>query len=347
MKNTIKRWVRSASFVLVAAAAQPAFSSAEVIDHTGDTTLSVALDLTENTQINSYNGIVEYTPTWGNIHGYNLTLGGNGNIAFSGNLSGTGTVATTGSVGVHFRAPLNTSGAVIVGGGGQVRFGGGISSASALTLGGSGSALFEGAVNLTGDIVASGSGTAVFTKIVNAARFIQSGSGTTEFAGSANAYISDFDVLNGTVVFNQAAGAIVQGADITVSGSGKLVFQNNDFQTPSWGTLSLGDGGLIALNGTSQYFGNLHVSGEAYIDFGFTEFSALHVGSISFAPDAILYIRNYKEGDVLGSNINPVIYSNIQLIPPAPVPEPSTYWLIIAGLLGLTLLLKRGRTTRP
>ncbi|HTJ78599.1 MAG TPA: PEP-CTERM sorting domain-containing protein [Rariglobus sp.] len=272
--------------------------------------------------------------------GKNLTLAGSGDITVNNQLNGAGTVTTSGSG----ARTLN-----------------GYTSAGTFNIGGSGTTAFTGEVNASSGINITGSGNVTFSGQIDNGTLTLNGTGTTTLSGSGSKNISSTVVNSGTLVMAQTGGGDSINGSLTVNNGGTVSFSGND-QIPAWQTVTLNAGSTLLLGNTSQTFTNLVITGDSVIDFGGSG-STINLSSISVTNNAILTIVNWNNAvDTFTSNTNAssqavqIYYADTgtsgtyttgsgAITPATPVPEPTTYGLLLTGAsVTLVTWLRRRRT---
>lgn len=272
--------------------------------------------------------------------GQALTLDGSQAITVNNQLNGLGTLANTGS---------------------GDRTYGGYTSATTFNAGGTGTSNYNAQVNVTTVNVTSG--THLFNDTVNVTTLNING-GSTSLTGSASKNIAGTVVNGGTLIMAQTGGGDAINGTLVVNDGGTVVFQG-DNQIPAWTTVTLNEDSTLDLGNTEQTFAQLIINGDSVIDFGDSG-SQLNVtyGGISIANGITITIVNWdaSNGDLFaGSNPgDPVV--NIQyadnegniyatgtwgggvITPGGPVPEPSTYGLLLLGGGAAFVALRRRRT---
>ncbi len=307
--------------------------------------------------------------------GGTLTLGADGTTTISGNVNVSGGVVIDNRGTTNIASSLNLgSGSLTIAGdstahltGSQVNASGGIvisdnanaSITNSLNLGGanislssSGVIALSGAQINVGNIAVSGTGSSTFSTQINASSFTQTGSGTTTFSGTGNNYFGSVSLQGGTVIANQSGGAAFYTNNLTVDNV-ELKFESSN-QVPTWTSVTLEDNVTLYLNGTTQNFDQLVITGNSIIDFGNGN-GSLNVGSLVIDPLAQLTILNWsaENTDVFNAHVDPAAsqpnivfgsgssgswdpYSG-NITPGSPVPEPAAYGFLLmsASLLGL------------
>jgi len=130
-----------------------------------------------------------------------------------------------------------------------------------------------------------------------------------------------------------------------VSGSGNLSFAGSN-QLTAWTNLTLGAGGTLSLNGTTQSISSLTVTGNSVIDFGGGS-STLSIASLTLTGSATLTVENWNQSvDNFYANLNPgsstlasIVFQpgnqtagwNSGTDKIAPTPEPSFYGVVCVG----------------
>jgi fibronectin-binding autotransporter adhesin len=324
---------------------------------------------TANTGALSFSNIVTFGS---NI----LTIAGASNSTFNNQVVGSGSLVTSQSGTATFNGQVNnSSGTVSVTGtgptvfNGQVTSDGGFSTSGSgsvsvtnslqlgsgnLTLGGSGTTNLTGAAINAGNISITGTGNQTISSVVNSSSFSQSGSGTTTISGSASNFPGTTTITGGKVVLANTSGNAL-GSAVTVSGSGDLVFGANN-QLPSYANVTLGTGGTLNLNGTSQTLNSLTVTGNSVIDFGSS--ASLTLSNLDLTGSSTLTVEGWTGStDSFDASLNPGSSSLASVVfepgnqtatwgsgSITPTPEPRLYGILCVGFsLGALVLLRSGR----
>ena len=277
-----------------------------------------------------------------------LTLSGSGNRTFGSqtsattvNIQNTGTNAFNGQLNV---TTLNLSS-------GTSSFANVQAGSGGINIGGTANANFTGPVTGgSGGINVTSSGNINFSGSINSGTLTLNGTGTTTLSGSESKNTGAVVVNSGTLVLAQTGGGDAINNSLTVNAGGTVVFTGNN-QVPEWQTVTLNEGGSLYLGDTSQTFASLVITGDSVIDFG-TGGSALNItyGGITIANDITLTIVNWNNSTDVFAGANPgsavvnVQYADSsghvyatgtwgggQVTPGSPVPEPSTYGLLMLG----------------
>lgn len=363
---------------------------------TGDTVFSSqqgTLTLSQSVAQGNYDLTLQGAGNW------NVTGALNSNRSGTLYLSGNGTTSVSGAVNVNGGVVIDNSGTTNLSGnlnlgsgsltiqgdstanltGGQVNASGGIAIAgnananisntlnlggADLTLSSAGIIALSGSQINVGDITLSGSGSTTFATQINADSFTQTGTGTTTFDGTGNNYFGSVSLEGGTVVSNQNGVAFFTN---NLSLDNVVLDFGADTQIPEWASVTLGDNVSLLLNGTTQMWDNLVITGNSVIDFGNGN-ANLAIGSLTINPGAALTILNWSSEnlDVFNAHVDPaaakpnIIFSGGggatwdpvtgNITPIGVVPEPDTYGAVFmtATLLGwLGCSRRRPGTVRP
>lgn len=294
-----------------------------------------------------------------------LNLAGSGNRTFGGQVGAT-TVNAAGTGTTSFNAQLNVGTLNISAGTNNFA---NVQASSGINISGSANANFTGPVTGgSSGVNISSSGNVNFTGSINSGSLTLNGSGTTTISGSGQMSTGAVTVNNGTLILDHNGSAI--NSTLTINDGGTVVFAS-DNQIPSWQSVTLNEGSTLYLGDTTQTFASLIINGDSVIDFG-SGGSQLNItyGGISIANEVTITILNWSEeaGDVFyGGNINnpdAVVHvqyadndgniyatatwtgssnSNGYVKPGSPVPEPSTYGLVMLGS-GIVFFIWRRRS---
>ncbi len=335
-------------------------------------TVSLANNFTLNsTGTTAYNGAIENISGNTTISG-TVTLAGSSRIqSDSGTLTASYTVALAGNT-------LN------VGGNGNTTLSGALTgtSASSLTKDGTGTlALGGNNASFAGTVVVSAG-----TLVSNAANVFNSANAITVNAGSI-LNLNDFSqtiasiTSNGTLALgagtgdtltlssgSSTLGGSLTGAGTIIVGAGATLTLAANFNDPSVNIIL--NGGSLFLNGTSDSFGSLSVTGNSILDFGNTTASTLNSTSVSLNAGVTLSVNNWinmsdffytqnltgatpgTRGTTPENQITFAGYPNSATAWQSydhqitPAPEPATYGAIfIGGALGLLLWRRRKKYT--
>ncbi|WP_221031285.1 beta strand repeat-containing protein [Actomonas aquatica] len=308
-----------------------------------------------------------------------LSLTASGQTTISGNLNVGGglLIDNTGTTAISSNLNLGNGALTIQGDSNATLTGGQVNAAGGLTIGGNATVDIANTLNLSGaditltstgdinlsgaqinvgDILLSGDGATTFGTQINADSFVQTGTGTTIFNGTGDNYFGSVSLEGGTVIAEQN-GIAFNTTNLNLDGV-DLQF-GEDLQIPEWTTVTLTDDVNLLLNGSTQVWDELIITGNSVIDFGGGN-ANLSIGSITIDEGASLTIMNWSEEnlDVFNASIDPdsatseisftgggsaswdPISGNIT--PMTPVPEPRTYGLLFmaTALLGYTLRRK-------
>ena len=315
--------------------------------------------------------------------GGTLYLSSDGTTDISGNLNVAGGVVIDNSGSTDISSNLNLgSGSLTIQGdstatltGGQVNASGGLIVSDAananisnslnlggadITLSSSGLIALSGSQINVGDISVAGSGSTTFASQINASSFTQTGSGTTTFSGTGNNYFGSVSLEGGTVIAEQD-GIAFHTNNLTMDNV-DLEF-GSDNQIPTWTNVTLEDNVNLSLNGTTQVWNELNITGDSIIDFGNGN-GSLSVGSLTIDPSAVLTILNWSDDnlDEFNAQVDPgssepnITFSGGggvwdpvtgDITPVGVVPEPRTYGVMFmsAALLGWYFRTHRHRKT--
>ncbi len=349
------------------------------------------LSLTQTVALGNYDLTLQGPGNWnltGTVTSKNrgsLSLTADGTTTISGDLNvsdgvlidnhGTTTITSNLNLGSSSLTIQGDSTATLSGG--QVNAGGGIviadhasaTLASTLNLGGSDLTLSSsGDIRLTGtqinvgDILVSGAGETTFGSQINAETFTQTGSGTTIFNGTGDNYFDSVSLEGGTVIADQD-GVAFYTDDLNLTDV-DLQF-SADSQITEWTTVTLEENVTVYLNGTSQAWDELIITGDSVIDFGGGD-ATLLIGSLVVDPSAVLTITNWSTEnlDVFNAYVDPdtstpqIIFTggggaawdpiSGDITPTTPVPETRFYGALLLGLSLLGWRLhRRRRPTAP
>lgn len=317
-----------------------------------------------------------------NAAGNSLTLTGANTITVSGQLNNVAALNLTGSGNRTFNTTNQVAAATInVASTGTTTFNGQINvgtlNASAgtstfanvqatagINVSGTAGANFTGPVTGgTGGVNITSSGNIDFSGTINSGSLTLNGTGTTTLSGSGGKSTGAVVVNSGTLVLAQTGGGDALNNTLTVNSGGTVIFAGNN-QVPEWQTVTLNTGSTLYLGDTSQTFAGLVINGDSVIDFG-TGGSQLNVtyNNITIANGVTVTIQNWDAdaGDVFGganpgSNVVNVQYADSSgniyatgtwgggyVTPGTPVPEPSTYGLLLLGGSAVFVLCRRRR----
>ncbi|HTQ30562.1 MAG TPA: autotransporter-associated beta strand repeat-containing protein, partial [Opitutaceae bacterium] len=307
----------------------------------GNNTVSGTVTLAGNSRLQSDAGTLTLSNTvslGSGANGYTLDVGGSGNTTISSIIQNGGTAAgslTKDGTGTLTLSHANT---------------------------------FTGATSVTGGTLAAGA-----ANVLTTTSGVSVSSGATLNLNNFNQTISNLNLsgalsygatggetltLSGT---NTLAGTMAGATGTLVVGSGATLTLGANFSDPNL-TIVLA-GGTLNLNGTTDTFGNLSITGNSVLDFSSTANSLLTVNNVSFQNTSLqLSVTNWANAmDYFYSNNNP----GPQGFPPTdqivftgftgastkwlsydheitPVPEPSTYGALFTALsLGLFALRRK------
>lgn len=363
---------------------------------TGDAIFTSAQDtmtLNQTVSQGNYDLTLQGSGNWnvssnvGANSGGTLYLSGDGNTSMSGNLNVSGGVVIDnhGTTDLSGNLNLGSSSLTIQGNsnatltGGQVNASGGLvisDNASAnisntlnlggadITLSSAGTIALSGSQINVGNIALTGAGETTFATQINANSFTQTGSGTTTFSGTGNNYFGSVSLEGGTIISNQD-GVAFHTNDLTANNV-DLQFAS-DNQIPAWTEVTLEDNVSLYLNGTSQTWDQLTITGNSVIDFGAGN-GSLTIGSLVIDSSANLTILNWQNEDGTFDVFNAQIDAsgstpNItfsgggggvwdpvtgDIVPVGVVPEPESYGAVFMGLSlwGWLAVSRRSHRTR-
>jgi fibronectin-binding autotransporter adhesin len=283
------------------------------------------------------------------ISGGSIVKQGAGVLTLTSANTLTGTTINAGVINAQASNALGTTNGVTVANGAALQTQGGISLAhTTTTLNGSGVSNTGALRNVSGNNSLTGAVT------LGSASRINSDAGTLTLTGGLTTAGNALTIggagnttLSGTLSFGSTALTKVDAGTLTLNSNLDL----------SGGTLSL-NGGTLALNGITLSVGAFNVGSNSVIDFGGAA-SVLNVNSVSIATGAILTIANWTNTiDYFYSLIDPGTTNLSQIVfttfaansthwqswdkQVTPVPEPSTYGLLLMGA-GLSFYLWRRR----
>jgi len=337
-------------------------SSSITVTNTGTTTFGAAASTSGNVLVSNgattFNGALNAGAT--------VAVSSTGPTVFNGTVtaSGSSPLTVTGPGNVSFNGSMvNAGGGLTIAGSGSVTAASTLNLGSGiLTISGSGSTILSGAQINASSVSITGIGTQVIYSAINTTGNLSiSGSGTTILAGTASNNISGTSyITGGTVVLGKSSGNAL-GSSVSVSGSGNLSFAGNN-QLTAWTNLTLGAGGTLTLNGTSQSINSLTVTGNSVIDFGNGSSSTLSIASLTLTGKATLTVENWNQSvDSFYANVNPGSSSLASIVfqpgnqtagwtsstgKIAPTPEPSFYGLICVGSVVAAWWICRHRKAR-
>lgn len=348
---------------------------------TSSETINNQLTLSANQTWNAASGAIT-TGAYVNANNKNLTLSGSSSVTVSGQLNNVATLTFSGSGNRSFgnQVSANTLNAGSTGTNtfssqinvGTLNVSAGtttfatVAASTGINVSGNANVNFAGAVNGgSNGIAISSSGAVNFTGSINSGSITLNGTGTTTLGGSGTMSTGAVVVNSGTLILDHTGGAGINNS-LTVNNGGTVIFAENN-QVPSWQTVTLNTGSTLYLGDTSQTFAGLVINGDSVIDFG-TGGSQLNVtyNNISIANGVTLTIQNWNasNGDVFsganpGANVVNVQYADSNgniyatgtwgggyVTPGTPVPEPSTYGLILLGSGTAFVLWRRRKSTR-
>lgn len=283
------------------------------------------------------------------INGGSIVKQGAGVLTLTSANSLTGTTINAGVINAQASNALGTTNSVTVASGAALQTQGGISLGhTTTTLNGTGVSNTGALRNVSGDNTITG------TVSLGSASRINSDSGTLTLDGGLttanNALLiggAGNTTLSGPLSFGSTALTKVDTGTLTLNSNLDL----------SSGSLAL-NGGTLALNGITLSVGSLNVGSNSVIDFGGAA-STLNVNTLSIASGSILTIANWTNTvDYFYSLIDPGTTNLSQIVfttfatnsthwqswdkQVTPVPEPSTYGLILM-VTGLSFYCWRRR----
>jgi autotransporter-associated beta strand protein len=283
------------------------------------------------------------------IGGGSIVKQGDGVLTLTSANTITGTTINAGVINTRASNALGTTNAVTVASGAALQTQGGISLGhTTTTINGSGVSNTGAIHNISGNNSVTGAVT------LGSASRINSDAGTLTLAGGLTTAGNALTI--GGAGNTTLSGALSFGStSLTKEGAGTLTLNSN--LNLSGGTLAL-YGGTLALNGITLTADSLNVGSSSVIDFGGAA-SILNVNSLSIATGAILTITGWTNSiDYFYSQLNPGSVNLSQIVfttfsgsdthwqswdkQVTPVPEPSTYGLMLMGA-GLSFYLWRRR----
>ena len=326
--------------------ASPGSATASMLNFNGGTlatTSTFALNSNRGVTLNSGGGTL--SPSTGTTLTYGGVVTGTGALT----VNDAGTVSLTGANTYSGGTNLN-GGTLSVGADANLGAAPGATTANSLTFNGGTLAATAGftlnsnrgiTVNSGGGAISVGSGTLTYGGLIT-------GSGTLSVPGAGI-----LDLTNNSLNFSG-------GATVT---SGELEFAGT---LPSIGTLKLGTGSTLFVNGSDLTVTNLEITGNAIIDFG----SGKNIlNAINFTVDAgatltvenwtnevdYFYAQNWSGvtlgtggvGQELQVTFDPPTYTNTQTgwlsydKEVSPAPEPATYGAILVGVSLLGVIMYR------
>ncbi len=349
-------------------------TGAVAINSGGNLQVQNGVTLANNFSLNSNgttatDGAIENTSGSNTLSG-TITLTGNSRLqTTSGALTASNTVALAGN-------------ALSVGGAGNTTLSGAITgtAASSLSKDGTGTLTLGGANTFAGSVLISAG-----TVVANAAAVFNSANTLTVNTGSI-LNLNDFSqtiasiTSNGTLALGAATGdtltlssgsstlgGSLTGAGTIIVGPGATLTLAASFNNPDVNIVL--NGGSLFLNGTSDSFGSLSVTGNSILDFGNSTASTLNSTSLSLTAGVTLSVNNWTDmndffyaqsfagavADTRGSApMNQITFANFGSAATewqsrdhqiTPVPEPATYGAILTGgALGLLLWRRRNKS---
>lgn len=323
-----------------------AFTSNITATGAGSKTLTLA---GSNTSANTISGTIV------NNSGANTTSlvkSGAGTWTLSGVSANTYTGTTAindGTLNLNKTAGVNALGT----GAGTVTIGDGVGSASTanLVLQASNQIADSTAITINSDGRLS---LGTFSEAINTV----AGSGLIDLGASGALTVNASSTFSGKLI---GAGSLtVAGGTFTLGSS--LGIPPNDFT----GTLNLGTGTTLALNGFNFTMGTLHITGNSILDFGNSAASVLDLTNLIIDAGVLLTVNNWVDavdffnvqndpGGSQGNNpLNQILFTggsytiNDTRWQPydrqiTPAPEPATYGAILAGISTLLLAWRRRR----
>lgn len=311
----------------------------------GNNTLTGAVTLGANSRIQSDAGTATFSNTvslGSGAAGYTLNVGGNSNTTISGVIQNGGT--GTGSLTKDGTGTLTLSGANTFTG------------ATTITAG----TLTAGAANVlstTSGVTVSSGATLNLNNFGQTIANLNS-SGALNFGSTGGETLT----LTGT---NTLAGTMASAIGTLVVGSGATLTLGANFNDANLNIILAG--GTLNLNGTTDTFGSLQITGNSTLDFSSSANSLLTVNNVSFQNTGLtLSVTNWANAqDYFYSNNSPgpqgstptnqIVFTGFSGNSTkwlssdheiTPVPEPSTYGAAFVGAcLGL-FLLRRSRSKK-
>ncbi|HTB79631.1 MAG TPA: autotransporter-associated beta strand repeat-containing protein [Opitutaceae bacterium] len=302
----------------------------------GSNTVSGTVTLAGNSRIQSDAGALTFSNTV-SLGANTLNVGGNSNTTISNTISGTGALTKDGSGTLTLSHANTFTGSTTI-------------SAGTLTAGAA------NVLNTTSGVTVSSGATLGLNNFSQTIANLNS-SGTLDFGSTGGETLT----LTGT---NTLGGTMAGAIGTLVVGSGATLTLAANFNDPSLNIILAG--GTLNLNGTTDTFGALSITGNSTLDFSNSSNSLLTVNSVSIQSGLQLSVTNWANAqDYFYSNNTPgpqgsnptnqIVFTGFSGNSTkwlssdheiTPVPEPSTYGAILVGAgLGL-FLLRRSRNKK-
>jgi fibronectin-binding autotransporter adhesin len=308
----------------------------------GNDVVSGTVTLSGNSRVQSDSGTFTFSNTVG-LGANTLNVGGNSNTSISGVISGTGALTKDGTGTLTLSGANTFTGATTV-------------SAGTLTAGAA------NVLNTTSGLTVS-SGATLNINNFNQTVANLNNSGALSFGSTGGETLT----LTGT---NTLAGTMTGAVGTLLLGAGTTLTLGANFNDPNLNIILAG--GTLDLNGSTDVFDNLSVTGNSTIDFGSTTNSILSVNSIAVTSGMQLSVTNWSNNaDFFYSNVDPsaqgtapidqIVFDSptytggqTKWLPyvdgpdsdhqVTPVPEPATYGAIFTGAcLGFFLISRLPR----
>ncbi|HTB81453.1 MAG TPA: autotransporter-associated beta strand repeat-containing protein [Opitutaceae bacterium] len=346
--------------------------------YTGDTTVnSGTLNLSKAANVTAIagnlilnGGTVNETAT-GQIAATSTLTVNSGTFAVTG---GTGNTLATVNSSIGSAISLVTGSTLTINGAGASTVNGVITGAGALTKQGAGNLTLSGANTFTGAaMISAGTLTAGAQNVLSTSSGVTVGSGGTLNLNNFNQTITGLN-SSGTLNFgstggetltltgaNTLAGTMAGAIGTLVVGSGATLTLGASFSDPGLNIVLAG--GTLNLNGTTDTFGSLQITGNSSLDFASAANSLLTVSGVSFLNTSLtLSVTNWANAQDYFYSIsspgpqgvtptNQIVFTGFSGNSTkwlssdhevTPVPEPSTYGAILTVLcLGAFLFRRR------
>ena len=324
----------------------------------GNNTLSGNVSVTANSRLQSDAGTLTLSGPVAVSAGTTLNVGGTGNTTLNGAITGGATTAITkdgsGTLALG-AANSGFTGTVTVGVGTlQANAANVLSNAASLTINSGGTFL----ANAANALATSGS-------VTNQA------GGTLNLNGTANTLTGLFNNA-GTLAFGSGGALTLNGSNATLSGT---ITGSGTLTIGAGQTLTLGAnfnaanlnivlaGGTFNLNGSSDTFGSLTITGNSILDFGNSSASILNVSGVSITAGMILSVTNWNDtvdyfydqsnpGGQGAPPLNQIVFTgytggDTHWVPYdhqiTPAPEPAVYGAALVGFSTLLIGWRRRR----